>query len=304
MSSHCSKKMYFYNMPFSKIVHYAFVILHYGDATVTMEAIESIRSLDRDGRNVSVIVVDNASPNGTGERVKKQIETLPDFYYIHNEKNLGFARGNNVGFLFAKKELHADFIVLMNNDAVIESSNFLELVTRDYETENFAVLGPSIRTPSGKQQNPLRKKLLKGLRLNLTMAYLYVDLLLTFLVVSPVISKFFCWIIFRQVSSNKNTPLNNVELHGSFLIFSPVYIDKFDGLDERTFLYCEEEFLFARCHFNKLKTRFNPQIRIVHNEMENSKSSFLKMRKKRLFRVRNCLKSLFIYRKTLKKKLF
>jgi Glycosyl transferase family 2. len=51
-----------------------------------MEAIESIRSLERGGHKVSVIVVDNASPNGTGEQVKKQIESLPDFYYIHNEK--------------------------------------------------------------------------------------------------------------------------------------------------------------------------------------------------------------------------
>ena len=115
-------------MVIPKIIHYAFVVLHYGDATVTMEAIESIRSLDRDGRNVSVIVVDNASPNGTGEQVKKQIDFLPDFYYIHNEENLGFARGNNVGFKYAKNELKADFIILMNNDAVIESGDFFALV--------------------------------------------------------------------------------------------------------------------------------------------------------------------------------
>ena len=107
-------------MSIPKIIHYAFVVLHYGDAAVTMEAIESIRSLERGEHKVSVIVVDNASPNGTGEQVKKQIESLPDFYYIHNEENLGFARGNNVGFKYAKNELKADFIVLMNKKYLIQ----------------------------------------------------------------------------------------------------------------------------------------------------------------------------------------
>jgi len=281
-------------MSIPKIVHYAFVILHYGDATVTMGAIASMRSLERGGRKVSVIVVDNASPNGTGEQVKKQIESLPDFYYIHNEENLGFARGNNVGFKYAKNELKADFIVLMNNDAVIESAEFFALVEQDYSSEKFAVLGPSIRTPVGKEQNPLRLKMLRGFRLKLTVAYLWVDLLATFLLISPMIS---CLLkkFPRKQTRQELSAMNNVELHGSFLIFSLEFIEKFDGLDDRTFMYCEEDFLFARCMFNNLKTRFNPAIRILHNEVENRKASILQQRKKRLFRVKNCLKSLKIY---------
>ena len=281
-------------MAIPKIIHYAFVVLHYGDAAVTMEAIESIRSLDRGGRKVSVIVVDNASPNGMGEQVKKQIESLPDFYYIHNEENLGFARGNNVGFKYAKNELNADFIVLMNNDAVIESVDFFTQIEQDYSDEKFAVLGPSIRTPFGKEQNPLRLKVLRGFRLKLTVAYLWVDLLASFLFISPMIS---CLLkkFPRKQTKRELSAMNNVELHGSFLIFSPEYIEKFDGLDDRTFMYCEEEFLFARCMFNNLKTRFNPAIRILHNEVENRKANILQQRKKRLFRVRNCLKSLKIY---------
>lgn len=285
-------------MPIPKIVHYAFVILHYGDATVTMEAIESIRSLVRDGRNVSVIVVDNASPNGTGELVKKQIESLPDFYYIHNEENLGFAKGNNVGFKYAKNELKADFIVLMNNDAVIESAEFFALVEQDYSSEKFAVLGPSIRTPVGKEQNPLRLKMLRGFRLKLTVAYLWVDLLASFLFISPVFSCLLKKLPQRMLKQERQA-MNNVELHGSFLIFSPEYIVKFDGLDDRTFMYCEEEFLFARCMFNNLKTRFNPTICILHNEVENRKASILQQRKKRLFRIRNCINSLGVYRRML-----
>lgn len=289
-------------MSIPKITHYCFVILHYGEAPVTIEAIKSVLALKKDEHKVSAIVVDNASPNGTGLEVKKQIENSQGVYFIQNDENFGFARGNNVGFRFAKQKLHADFIVLMNNDAIIKSGNICELVEDDFQKEKFAVLGPSIRTPLGHEQNPLRPGLLKGFRLNITISYLLIDFILTFLFVSPIFHKFFSTIISK--SDRHIGPTNNVELHGSFLVFSPIYIERFDGLDERTFLYCEEEFLFARCHFNKLKTRFNPQIQIIHNEMENSNPSILKMRKKRLFRVRNCLKSLFAYRKALKKKLF
>jgi GT2 family glycosyltransferase len=285
-------------MPVSKIIHYCFVILHYGDVTDTMSAVGSVLALTKSVHKVSIIIVDNASPNGTGQEVKRHIENLQNVYFIQNKENLGFAKGNNVGFKFAKQELLADFIVLMNNDAIIKSDNICELVEDDFQKEKFAVLGPSIRTPLGHEQNPLRLGLLKGLRLDITMSYLLVDFVLTFLFVSPALHKIFNPI--ASTSRHRMEPINNVELHGSFLVFSPIYIERFDGLDERTFLYCEEEFLFARCHFNKLKTRFNPQIQIIHNEMENSNPSISKMRKKRLFRVRNCLKSLFAYRKALK----
>ena len=289
-------------MSMHKIIHYAFVILHYGDVSVTMEAIESIRSLDKDGRKVSVIVVDNASPNGTGAQVQKLIESLPDFYYIHNEENLGFARGNNVGFKYAKSVLNADFIILMNNDAVIESAGFFALIEQDYSDEKFAVLGPSIRTPVGKEQNPLRLKMLRGFRLKLTVAYLWMDLLASYFLISPLLS-YLLKKIPRKIEKRECYAMNNVELHGSFLIFSPEYIEKFDGLDDRTFMYCEEEFLFARCTINNLKTRFNPAILILHKEIENSNISLAALRTKRIFRIKNCLVSLEIYMHDLRKDL-
>ena len=289
-------------MPVSKIIHYCFVILHYGDVTDTMSAVGSVLALTKSVHKVSIIIVDNASPNGTGQEVKRHIENLQNVYFIQNKENLGFAKGNNVGFRFAKQELLADFIVLMNNDAIIKSDNICELVEDDFRKEHFAVLGPSIRTPFGHEQNPLRPSLLKGVRLNITISYLLIDYILTFLFVSPMFHKFFNTIASK--SGHHMEPINNVELHGSFLIFSPIYIERFDGLDDRTFLYCEEEFLFARCHFNKLKKRFNPQIQIIHNEVETNNSSIWKIRKKRLFRVKNCLRSLFIYHESLKKKFF
>lgn len=278
---------------------FAFVILHYGSADVTMSAVHSVMSLEKANDELSVVVVDNASPGGTGDVVHDRLKSLQHCYFLSSKENLGFARGNNVGFAFAKNELGADFIILMNNDAVIESLNFCELVADDFAKEYFAVLGPHIHTPNGKCQNPLRRKLLKGFRLKLTQIYLWVDLLMTWLCIAPFVSKF-CTRKKKADSLKDGVSMNDVELHGSFLIFSPLYVRKFDGLDDRTFMYCEEEFLFARCMANNLKSRYNPAISVFHNEVETSGASVLKKRKRRLFRLKNCWKSLKLYNVFLK----
>lgn len=52
---------------------------------------------------VSIVIVDNASANGTGRELQQLYQGAENIYVILNPENLGFARGNNVGFEFAKK---------------------------------------------------------------------------------------------------------------------------------------------------------------------------------------------------------
>ena len=67
-----------------------------------------------------VLVVDNASTDRTVELVKKFSEAQ----LIENQKNLGFAKGNNVGMHWAK-EHGFDSIMLLNQDTRV-SDRFLE----------------------------------------------------------------------------------------------------------------------------------------------------------------------------------
>lgn len=277
---------------------FAFVILHYGSADMTQQAIDSVESLSVSKNNdIRIVIVDNASPGKTGTIVAQKNANRSNFIFLKNEENIGFARGNNVGFKYAKEVLKADFIILMNNDAVIESKNFCEMVMNDFTNTQYAVLGPDIQTPSGRHQNPLRQQMLKGIRVKLTQAYLYLDLICTWLFLTPIFFRI-CKNRKHQVLQSQRCSSDNVELHGSFLIFSPLYIQKFDGLDDRTFMYCEEEFLFARCVKNGLKSRYNPEIKILHNESEGNQYSIGYIRKRRLFRIKNCIKSLKIYAST------
>ena len=55
-------------------------------------------------------------------------------------------------------------------------------------------------------------------------------------------------------------------LNGCCLIFSKEYIDKFSGIDDRTFLYYEEQLLYIRLKRNNLISVFNPKLEVLHNE--------------------------------------
>lgn len=72
-------------------------------------------------KNYEVILVDNASTDGSVEYVKKE---FPKTKIIVNEKNLGWAGGNNIGIEKASGEL----IVLLNPDTIVRKNWLEELV--------------------------------------------------------------------------------------------------------------------------------------------------------------------------------
>jgi GT2 family glycosyltransferase len=63
---------------------------------------------------------------------------------IKNNKNYGFAEGNNIAIKFVINNLNSDYILLLNNDTVTES-NFLEkLVSIGTNDTNVGIIGPNI----------------------------------------------------------------------------------------------------------------------------------------------------------------
>lgn len=76
----------------------------------------------------AVHIVDNASADGTPEiiqqRLMKAEEDLPDITFYPQDQNLGFAGGNNL----ILKESQADYVYLLNPDAILEPSTLEEAV--------------------------------------------------------------------------------------------------------------------------------------------------------------------------------
>jgi GT2 family glycosyltransferase len=61
---------------------------------------------------------------------------------IKNKENYGFAEGNNIGIRFSLKILKPDYILLLNNDTVVEQHFLTELVKTGESKDNIAVIGP------------------------------------------------------------------------------------------------------------------------------------------------------------------
>jgi len=90
------------------------VILHWKNYDYTRAAIESV--LTTSYPNYQLIVVDNASENGSVEALQ---ERFPHVTFIVNDINLGFSKGCNVGIRKALEDSRCDYVLLMNNDATI-----------------------------------------------------------------------------------------------------------------------------------------------------------------------------------------
>ena len=122
---------------------FTFVILHYITIDDTVKCVDSI--LEKcNKKNFEIVIVDNGSKNQTGEVLKEKYKCNNKIHVILSKENLGFAKGNNLGFEYAKNTLKTDFIIMLNNDVVVLQDDFCDIIEKEYETSKFAVLGPKI----------------------------------------------------------------------------------------------------------------------------------------------------------------
>jgi GT2 family glycosyltransferase len=114
------------------------IVLSWNGKADTLQCLSSLKELVYP--NYRVLVVDNASSDGSAEEVKSQ---FPDVELIVNKKNLRFAGGNNVGIEYAVSK-NADYILLINNDTIVDN-NFLSELVRTAESDNeIGMVGPKI----------------------------------------------------------------------------------------------------------------------------------------------------------------
>lgn len=63
---------------------------------------------------------------------------------IENDKNYGFSEGNNIGIRYALKNLKPDYIMLLNNDTVVDPNFLVELVKTGESDDKIGIIGPKI----------------------------------------------------------------------------------------------------------------------------------------------------------------
>lgn len=116
------------------------IVLNWNGLADTQECLRSLQKVTYPG--YEVIVVDNAS---SGDDARLLMEEFGDSVQIlRNDKNYGFAGGNNIGIQYALDHSSPDYILLLNNDTVA-AADFLDEMVRAAETDPEAgILGPKI----------------------------------------------------------------------------------------------------------------------------------------------------------------
>ena len=115
------------------------VILNWNGYKDTSELLESLFKITYG--NYKIIVVDNNSIQEEVEKLKANYEN--QIQIIYSKYNLGFAGGNNVG-IKSSLDQNADFILLLNNDTVVEKG-FLEPLINKFNAEDQAgIVAPQI----------------------------------------------------------------------------------------------------------------------------------------------------------------
>ncbi|MCX7879452.1 MAG: glycosyltransferase family 2 protein [Ignavibacteria bacterium] len=120
------------------------VIISYNNKTLTSSTIES--ALNNTVIPENIIIVDNASTDGTVPFIK---ERFPQVKIIENTHNLGYSRAVNIGVEQSKN----NYVVISNNDVIFAKTSFEKMLEAiSLIKSNFGVIGFLQYYPNGKPQ--------------------------------------------------------------------------------------------------------------------------------------------------------
>lgn len=196
------------------------IILNYNGHGFIKGCLDSL--LSQTYPSYEILFVDNASTDGSAAIVAND---YPSVRLIRNERNLGFAEGNNVGVAFAR----CDLVVLVNNDVVAESGWLAALVDaiKDPDVSVASSLVKTVGVPDLFYER------------NGTLNFLGHNVMLAF---EDPMDIFFCT--------------------GCSLIFRKSEIG--EPFDPDYFAYAEDSYLGFRARFAGGKVRHAPESRLFH----------------------------------------
>ena len=117
----------------------AVIILNWNRRDLAVECIKSVFA-SKTTYKLLPIMVDNNSVDDSVEFVQKY---FPKIHVIKNKENLGWSGGNNKGIRYALKQ-KADYIMLLNNDIILDKNCIQHMVDALAHEKNFDIVGPKI----------------------------------------------------------------------------------------------------------------------------------------------------------------
>lgn len=220
------------------------IIVSYNTKKITSACIDSIKKSNINYQ-YEIIVVDNASQDGSVEEFKKR----KDINLILNNENLGFSKAVNIGI----KTALGKYILILNSDVIVKKESINGLI--EYAQTNQKDLGavaPKLLNPDGTIQ----------------------DCVYNFPTIFNAVKEYWFGI---KGAYEKYTPIGNkpsevdAVVMTCFLI-TPLALEKVGYLNEKYFMYFEDLDYCRELHRKKLKVIYLPDAEVVHHHGASGKN--------------------------------
>lgn len=116
------------------------IILNWNGLADTIDCLESLRTITYP--NYEVVVVDNGSWGNDVQALREKYANY--IHIIRNDKNYGFAGGNNIAIRRALEHSKPDYFLLLNNDTTVAPDFLRELVAVAVCDTTIGIVGPKI----------------------------------------------------------------------------------------------------------------------------------------------------------------
>lgn len=130
------------------MTHVAIVIIHYNSDQETLACLDSLNKIENKNIHVSVRVLDNAS------KIPLQVDTskyrLP-VEILRSDSNLGFTSGNNFVMRQCLQDESVDYILLLNNDTLVDRHFLTHLIECANNHPDAGVVTPKIYFAPGHE---------------------------------------------------------------------------------------------------------------------------------------------------------
>lgn len=229
------------------------IIVNWNVRVLLTKCLNSIFSCPK-GREFEVIVIDNASEDGSIEMITQQ---FPQVRLILNKSNKGFAKANNQGL----REMRGEFALLLNPDTIVGEEAIDKMVEFMKENDDVGILGPKIINPDGSLQASafsyptLIDDIILGFRSNLFFTGKFI---------SHYHSRFY---------HLPDHPFRVDWVSGACLMIRKKTIEDIGLLDERLFLFAEDLDWCLRAKNGGWKVIYFPRACIVHYGGQSTKKN-------------------------------
>jgi len=221
------------------------IIVNWNTKKALEECLYSIFA-GKHGIDFEVIVVDNASTDGSPEMVKK---LFPEVVLIESHTNLGFAGGNNLGI----KNSCGKFVLLLNSDTIVPPYSFDRLVDKLRSAPRVGILGCDLRKRDGSRE---------------FYSGHFPTLWSEFCTVLSGVP--FAGYLFRQRFNRDYEQELDWVKGACMLVRSEVFAD-IGLLDDGFFMFSEEVDLCKRAKAKGWKVLYTPDVQVIHQQGESTK---------------------------------